>query len=342
MVTAEASIASRLIRPLVLFVTLIAIGTIGYMIIERHTLLEGLYMTVITITTVGFKEVRELHPAGRVFTIFIVLFGVGLFTYLATNIANYFIAGELHGVLDRKRMEKQIERISDHFIVCGFGRMGAQVARELRREQRELVVVDQNHDAVTAARAAGFPALVGDAEEDAVLKQVGVERAAGLVACVDSDASNVMVTISARALNEKLFIVARANGENAQSKLVSAGANRVLWPQGLGGRRIAQMAIRPNVVEFLEVVMHDEELELWLEELTIAIDAELDGCAIGEARIRAATGANIVALRQRTGKLLVAPTPETTLDAGDIIVVLGTKPQLAKLREMTTTAARTI
>lgn len=174
------------------------------------------------------------------------------------------------------------------------------------------------------------PALVFGAV--VLIGAVGVERASGLVTVLDTDAANLMVTVSARALNEKLFIIARTNSEVNESKLIAAGAHRVLFPHGLGGRRMAQMALRPNVAEFLEVVMHDEELELWLEEMTVAIESELDGCEIYAAAIREATGANIVAVRQRTGKLLAAPTRDTRLQAGDIVVALGTRAQLVALR----------
>jgi len=335
MVSAESGIVQRFTKPVLLFATVVLFGAAGYWWLEEMTPLEALYMAVITVTTVGFGEVHPLDGAGRVFTIILVLFGVGAFTYFATSVANYLIAGEIKGFLERRKMQNKIEQLSDHFIICGYGRMGEQVAREFRREKQPLVVVERSEEIVAAAIQAGHLARQGNAENDEVLRAAGIERARGLVAVLDSDAANLMVTLSARALNEKLFIVARTNSEMSQSKLIAAGADRVLFPHGLGGRRIAQMALRPNVVEFLEVVMHDEELELWLEEMTVAIDSELDGCAVYEAKIRGATGANIVAVRQRTGKLLAAPTPDTRLQAGDIVVALGTRAQLVALREKT-------
>ena len=335
MVDAEGGIVRRFSKPVMFFAAVVLFGALGYMWLERMTLLEAMYMAVITVTTVGFSEVRPLHYQGQVFTIVLVLIGVGAFTYFATTVANYLIAGEIKGFLERRKMENKIEQLRDHFIVCGYGRMGAQVAREFRREQKGLVVIEQSDEIAGRAIQAGHLTLVGNAENDEVLRAAGVERAGGLVAVLDTDADNLMVTLSARAMNEKLFIVARTNSEMSESKLINAGANRVLFPHGLGGRRIAQMALRPNVVEFLEVVMHDEELELWLEEMTVGIGSELDGCAVHTADIRGATGANIVALRQRTGKLLTAPTPDTRLQAGDIVVALGTRAQLIALREKT-------
>lgn len=314
----------------------ILVGAFGFAFIERWTFLDALYMSVITVTTVGLTEVRELDAPGRLFTIFLVLGGVAVFSYSITTLANYLIAGELQGMLGRKRMQKQIDQLRQHYIVCGCRRMGFQVAREFRREKKPMVILDLDQEKVDIAIADGYLALVGDAGDDDMLRMVGVERAKGLVTAMDSDATNLMVVLSARALNESLFIVSRMNADSTESKLITAGANRVLTPYGIGGRRMAQLAVRPNVVEFLEVVTHDEELELWLEDFTVAIDARIAGSALGASSVREETGANILALRQRTGKLMVAPTPETVLQPGDIIVALGTREQLEKLREVST------
>jgi len=314
---------------------IVVAGAIGYYYIEPDrswSIIDAVYMAVITVSTVGLKEVHILGPAGRAFTIVLILFGVGAFMYLATALANYFIAGELQGVWGQRRMEKKIANLSGHYIVCGYGRMGREVAQDFKRQHLSIVVIDRSEDAVGVALSDGYLAIVGDAGDDDVLRQAGVERARALVTTIDDDASCLMVALSARALNEELFIVSRANAEHTESKLVAAGADRVLWPYGLGGRRMAQMALRPNVVEFLEIVMHDEELELWLEEVTIAIGSELEGATLGSGAIRERTGAMLVAIRQRTGNMLVAPSPDTALAAGDIVVSLGTRAQLEGLR----------
>lgn len=328
-------IRRQLGRALAVFATVTVFGAIGYYVIERGrewTFLDALYMAVITVSTVGLREVHDLGPAGRTFTIVLILFGVGAFMYLATSLAGYVIAGELYGLWSQRRMEKRLAQLSDHFIICGYGRMGSQVVRDFKRQKWPVVVVDVSEEALQEARGEGHLVVRGDAGDDNVLRKAGVERARGLVTCVQDDAGNLLVVLSARALNEKLFIVARVNAEHNTSKLMTAGANRVLWPYGLGGRRMAQMALRPNVVEFLEFVMHDEELELWLEEVTIAIGSALEGMAIGSAAVREKTGAMLVAIRQRTGKMLVAPPPETMMSAGDIAVALGTRDQLQRLR----------
>ena len=327
----------QLKNAIAVFVLVTALGAGGYYVLERPaqwSWLDAVYMAVITVATVGFEEVHELGPAGRIFTILLILVGVGSFMYLATALGNYVIAGEMQGYWSRRRMEKQIARLSGHFIVCGFGRMGSQVVDEFGREKRPVVVVDPDPAACERAQTAGCYFVTGDAGNDDVLRAAGVERAHGLVTCLDEDADNLLVVLSARTLNDKLFIVARTNRHETTSKLIAAGANRVLWPYGLGGRRMAQMALRPNVVEFLEIVMHDEELELLLEETTVALGSGLAGTAINVAAIREKTGAMLVAVRQRTGKMLVAPSPGTVLQAGDITVALGTREQLQQLRAL--------
>ncbi len=329
----------RLLAPLTLLVAVIAAGSLGYMYLEDLGPIEAVYMSVITVTTVGFREVHPLGPTGQLFTVGLILFGVGAFTYFATSVANYFIAGEIRGLLEQRKMRKEIDQLSDHFIVCGYGRMGQQVAREFQREHRPLVVIDSSESAYHLAVEHGLLAIQGDAEDDEVLKSAGVERARGLVAVLEHDASNLLVTLSARAMNPEIFIGVRTQEEANTSKFYAAGANRVLFPHGLGGRRIAQMAIRPHVTEFLELVMHDEELALWLEELKVAIGSRLDGCAIGEAHIRRQTGANIVALRRRTGELLTTLDASTRLQAGDIIVALGTRKALEALHTLTRESA---
>lgn len=313
----------------------ITLGTLGYVLLTDWPVLDALYMAVITISTVGFREVHELRGTTRLFTIALIILGVGSFTYLISTVHNYLIAGQLFGRLEKRAMLKQLSQLKDHVIVCGYGLMGVQVASDFKREHTPVAVIDAHPDRVQAAISDGHVALEGDAEDEETLRAAGIERARALIAVVDEDASNLMVVFTARSMQPKLFIVARANHFASESKLQRAGANRVLWPYGIAGRRMAQMALRPNVVEFLEFVMHDEELELWLEEATIAIGAKLDGMLIGDAAIRQETGANIVALRARDGAMIVAPTASTRLQAGDIIVALGTREQLQKLREMT-------
>jgi voltage-gated potassium channel len=316
------------------FGLIIALGGIGYWLIEGWSFLDSLYMAVITVTTVGFAEVHPLSPTGRVFTAALIVLGVGGITFAFSALTNYIIAGELGGVLEKRRMTRRVSALREHYIVCGFGRVGYQVCVELKREGQPLVVVDANPPSVERAMSQGYPVMVGDAGNDRVLLEAGIDRACGLVAAVDSDAANLLVVLSARALNSDLYIVARANFEDTEDKLQIAGADRVISPYSLGGRRMAQMLIRPDVVDFLDVVMHDESLELLLEELSVGQDCALDECSIGEARIRMVTGANILGLKRKEGGIIIAPETSTVLYPGDILIALGTRRQLEALAEL--------
>ena len=329
----------RLTPGLIAFVGVTLLGAAGIFLLEdspdeHWTFVDALYQSVITVTTVGLTEAHELNQVGRLFTIVLAVVGFGVYTYMAAFVAQYLITGELQGIWGRRRMQRRIDDLHEHFIVCGFGRMGHQVAGDLRREKHDVVVIDLHEDALQAAVDAGYSVVHGDAGNDNVLERAGIKRARSLLSVIDSDAENIMVTLSARALNEKLFIIARANAEMTESKLISAGANRVIWPYGISGRRMAQMAVRPNVVEFLEFVTHDRELELWLEELTVAFGSALDGSEIGGAAIREKTGANVVAMRLRTDEMVVSPPPTAKVQAGDILIALGTREQLRDLREL--------
>jgi voltage-gated potassium channel len=320
------------------FATVTLLGALGYWLIEGWDPVNALYQSVITVTTVGLEPAKQLTNAGKIYTVVLVLAGVAVFSFSVSMLTNYLITGEIRDLMGMRRMTRRIEETSDHFIVCGYGRMGREVAREFHREKKPVVVIDRDAQIVKHALDDGHMVLHGDAESDEVLKGVGVARARGLVSAMDDDAVNLMVVLSARVLNPDLFIVSRMNVPTSESKLITAGANRVLSPYGIGGRRMAQMAVRPNVVEFLEVVTHDEELEMWLEDVTIAIESRLDEKRIGECGVRQKTGANILALRKRTGKLMVAPNADTVLQAGDIIVALGTRDQLSALRELSARA----
>jgi voltage-gated potassium channel len=328
------SLERRLLNVGLIFGSIIIIGGIGYKLVEGWSWIDAFYMAIITVTTVGFGEIHPLTPAGRLFTAILILLGVGGITYTFSALTYYVIAGELQGVLERRRMARQIKSMRGHFIVCGFGRVGHQVCAELKREKQPLVVVDTDEPSIEQARAQGYLVVMGNAGNDQVLHDAGIEQATGLVAAVDSDAANLLVVLSARALNPDLYIVARANLEDTEAKMLQAGANRVISPYSLGGRRIAQMFIRPDVVDFLDVVMHDETLELLLEDLTVGYGCTLDQCSIGEARIRKETGANILGLKRKEGGIIISPEASTVLYAGDVLIALGTRQQLEALADL--------
>ncbi len=324
----------RLVDIALIFGLITIIGGVGYWIIEGWSWLDAFYMAVITVTTVGFGEIYPLSPVGRVFTTVLIVLGVASITYAFSALTNYVIAGELGGILERRRMARRVNSLRDHYIVCGFGRVGHQVCSELMREGQPLVVVDADLPSVEQVSSQSYPVVIGDAGDDQVLQEAGIERARGLVAAVDSDAANLLVVLSARALNPDLYIVARANLEDTEAKLLRAGADRVISPYSLGGRRMALMLIHPDVVDFLDVVMHDESLELFLEDLTVGHGCTLDQCSIGEARIRKVTGANILGLKREEGKIVISPEASTVLYPGDVLIALGTRQQLESLSEL--------
>jgi voltage-gated potassium channel len=330
---AAATLERRLLRIVLTFAVIIAFGGVGYAVIEGWSLLDAFYMAVITVTTVGFAEVYPLSRMGKLFTLVLILLGVGGITYAFSALTNYVIAGELGGFLEARRMKQRLAALKDHYVVCGFGRVGQQVCDELVREGRALVVIDDRQDARLRATERGFPVVYGNAGNDQILLEAGIERARGLVAAAGDDAENVLIALSARALNPSLQIVARANAGDTEAKLFRAGANRVILPHRLGGRRMAQIFLRPDVVDFLDFVMHDESLQLFLENMTVRSGCPLDGRTVGEARIRETVGANILGIKRGDG-IIVSPELSTRLAPDDVLVALGTREQLAALARL--------
>ncbi len=323
-----------LIRVVAIFISVVLLGTLGYSLLEGWPLVDAFYMTIITLSTVGFGEVRPLSPSGRLFTIILIMVGVGGGAYLFSTVADFIITGELRGTLRRRRMEKQIERLRDHYIICGFGRVGQQVAAEIRQAGKPLVVIDDSPEAVQRMEEAGYLYVQGDAAEDEVLRAAGIARASGLVACVDSDAENVYVVLSARALRPDLVIVARANSVDSERKLRQAGATHVVSPYAIGGRRMATMLLHPHVVDFLDVLMHSSELELMMEEIRVGPNGELAGKTVSEADVRQRTGANILAVKGYRGKLFRKLEPDFRFAPDDVLIALGTREQLNELARL--------
>lgn len=321
---------------LVLLGVLIA-GTAGYLVLG-FSLLDAVYQTVTTITTVGFREVRPLSTAGIIFTIFLIIVGVGTALYTFGVVLEALVEGHLRQYLERRRMDREIGRMSGHAIVCGWGRVGRSVGTYFAALGTEVVVVDKNPDRVTAMPA-GMRWLTGDVTNDDVLREAGIMNARALIAAIDTDADNVYVTLSARALRPDLVIVARARNEASESKLLRAGATRVVNPQRIGGQRMAAAALQPNVVEFLEVVMHDVDLEFRLEEVQVATGSRLTGLTLRQTELGDG-GALVLALRRPGGPFMTNPSLDTGIEAGSVLIAIGTQSQLAALREAAGRAPR--
>ncbi len=314
-----------------LLVGALAFGAICFRYIENYTWNEALYMSVITVSTVGFTEVRPLDDRGRIVAMILILVGVGAFTYVVSAISNYVLSTRIHGLFHHMQMERSLQQLAHHFIVCGYGRMGTQVAEQFRRAGRTVVVVERDAGAVEAARADGHIAVDGDAGQDDVLRRAGVERAAGLISTLDSDADALFAVLSARQLNPKIFVVARVNEQTSEPKLLKAGANRVMWPYGVNGKRMAQLAMKPNVVDFMEVLLDETGEAVVMEEMRVAPGSDADGRSLRDLDVRKAFGVSIAAIRVGGARCVAAPGGDTVLKAGDVIVAVGPMAALERL-----------
>jgi voltage-gated potassium channel len=326
----------RLLVPVAILVVLLAAGTLGYQLVEGWGRLDALYMTVITLTTVGFQEIHPLSAGGRVFTMALALGGVFTAFYAGVEFIRAVVTGEILTVLGRQRMESRLEKLSGHFVVCGFGRMGRLVAEEFSSAGLPFVVVDRDEKVLEGFDIPHGIPLVGDATADDVLRRAGVERARALVTTAASDADNLFITMSARLLNERLVIVARAEGEGAEVKLQRAGASRVVSPYSIGGRRVAQAVLRPNAMDFIELATRTGHLELQIEEVEVRAGSALVGRSVKASPIRSELGIIIVAIKKPGGKMAFNPEPEAVLEAGDLLITLGHRQQLDRLEEMAT------
>jgi voltage-gated potassium channel len=314
-----------------LLVSIIAGGTIGYMLIERWGAWDAFYMTVITVTTVGFAEVHPLSRAGQVFTVLLLIGGVGAALYTFTLLATIVVEGGLPKGLQRRRHQRMLEGITDHFIVCGYGRIGSIVAQRLQRQHVPFVVVERDPQRLQEAIDQGALAVEADASREEVLKRVGIDRARGLIAVVGTDAENVYAVLSARVLRPDLFIVGRAETEDATIKLKRAGADRVISPYQIGAVQIAQTALRPAVVDFVEFATSTDNLELAMEEIPIAANSVLANRSIVEANLRQRYGVIVVGIQRHDRRMEFNPEPDTAIFPGDKLVVLGRPTPLKQL-----------
>lgn len=316
----------RLLGAVSALVVVLAVGTVGYLLLG-FTLLDALYQTVTTVATVGFREVTPFGAAEKWFTMVLILMGVGAVLYAFSVLMETLLEGRLNELLGRRRMEQSIASMTDHVIICGWGRVGRAIGVELAEAGRTLVVIDPDEAKIEGA----VHAIVGDATDDEVLRRAGIERAASLVAAADSDAANSFITLSARALNPRLFIVARTRSSDSDDKLTRAGADRVVNPQSIGGARMAAFVLRPHVAAFLDVVMHERTLEFRLEEVPVEGGSPLVGTSLRAAGIRDRTGALVLALRDPRGNFLTNPDPDTAITAGHVVIAIGTQDELDAL-----------
>ena len=322
----------RLIVPGLLLAAVVLAGIAGYMTIEGWSLIDSLYMVVITLSTVGFREVHDLSATGRILTMGIILTGVSTVIYSVGQVIEMMVEGQVVGYRRRKKMEKIITELKNHYIICGFGRVGHQVAVEFNSAKIPYVVLDSKPETAEEMAENNIPYIVGDITSDKVLLDAGIKHAKGLIASADSDAANVFVTLSARVLNPNLTIIARSSSIDAENKLKKAGANKVISPYFTAGKRIAAMAIKPIAVDFLDTVLHSEHLELEMREFKVTSDCTLVGKTLGEANIRQKSGAFVTAIMRNGGNFDFQPMATTKVEAGDTLVAIGTPSQLDSLQ----------
>jgi voltage-gated potassium channel len=323
-----------LLKTALALVLLVCLGTAGYRILEGFDLLDSLYMTVITLTTVGFGELHALSPAGRIFTILLILGGGGVAAYTVTASVEYLVSGQWRAQWDARRRRKMLDTLNRHVIVCGFGRVGRFVAQDLKSEGVPFVVLEKEAERMEHTRRFGYLALQGNAANEALLEQAGIRRARGLVAAVDSDAENVYITLTARGLNPDLNIIARANFEESESKLLRAGANRVLLPYSISGRRMVTMLLHPEISDFLEEVAHAGGMELLLEQVKLGQASKLAGLTLAEAKSRLQLNVSVLAYKNPGAAANQRPGPETRFLEGMQIFAFGTRDDLRLLSEL--------
>jgi voltage-gated potassium channel len=311
-----------------------AVGTIGYRWSLDETWLQAFYRSIVTSALVGLDTVPR-NDSARILSIFMVFAGVTIFAVLASTLAESVARGVVTGAWAEKRRRRAIDKLRDHIIICGYGRVGQQIAEQLRAAGATYVIVDFHADALEAAREHGDHFIEGNATHDEDLRAAGLDRAAGLVVASDSDSDNLYIALSSRAVNDKLFVVARASNADAAKKLRLAGADRVVEPYSAAGRAMANLILKPQVTAFVDLVTTAaSDSDLRFEELVVPPDCERAGQTIGEMRIRGATGAVIIAVRKHDGHFETTPNPDMRLDEGDVIIAAGTDEELRLLDDL--------
>jgi len=309
-------------------------GTLGYSLIEGWRFLDALYMTVITITTVGYGEVAPLSPGGITFTMILILTSVGMVAFVVAGLARIMVEGEVRRILGRRKLEKKIGSLKDHVIICGYGRIGSYICRELAAKPLPFVVVEQSPEITQRLEENNYYYVNGDARDDDTLRRAGIASAKCLVAAVASDADNLYITLTARDLNPNLDILSRATDEQAQKKLLTAGANRVVSPYLIGAHRMAMALLRPTVVDFMEIAMHRGSIELQLEEIKVHHVGRLSSTTLRESGIRSDLDLIVVAIKKESGKMIYNPSSETQIEPGDTLIIMGERKNLDQLEKL--------
>ncbi len=324
----------RLRISLLFLAVVICAGMLGYTVIEGWPLFDALYMTVITLATVGFKEVHELSHAGKVFTITLIIGGTGVIAYSLGSLIQFMVEGQFQQVVGRRKMQQTIGKLRDHYIICGFGRIGQMICKEFETRPVTFVVVEKNPHLCERLSREGYLFVQGNATDDETLVAAGIDRARGLITAVTSDTDNVYITLTARGLNPELFILARAGEEGAEVKLMRAGASKVISPYTIGAVRMAHAILRPSVVDFIELATASENLALQIEEIEVSEKSLLVGKSLVTAEIRQSMGIIIVAIKQPDGHMLFNPPSHTVINPHSVLIILGERPAITRLEQV--------
>ncbi len=316
-----------------ILIVMIGGGTVGYSLIEGWSLFESLYMTTITLATVGYSEVHTLSHQGQIFTIFLIIFGVGSIAYTLTSSLQFVVEGQLRQIMGRKKLQSKIKKLENHYIICGYGRIGRQICKQFASKPLPFIVIDNSVASVQRLEEDGFLYINADATEDETLIQAGIERAKGLITAVSTDSANVYIVLSARGINPDLFIMARASEDGTEKKLLSAGANKVVSPYSMGAYRMAQAVLRPSVVDFIDIATGHNNIELQLDEIPVAKTSSLVGKPLLDSGIRKDLGLIIVGIKNGNA-MSFNPSAQTIIQAGDTLIALGEQPEIRKLEQI--------
>jgi len=312
---------------------IVLFGTAGYMVIEGWGFLDALYMTVITISTVGYREVHTVSVPGRIFTIFLVISGVGFILYMTGALVQFLVEGRMRTILGRRRLDRKINRLKNHYIICGYGRIGRVVSRRIIRKPLDVVVIEKSPDLVPVMEADGMLYISGDAAHEENLIKAGIDRAKGLIAALATDAQNVFLILTARQLNPELNIIARADRKESKKKLLAAGANVVESPYDVGALSMAQRILRPTVTNFLNLALAHRRKDIQMEEIPVSPASSLVNVMLKDSAIRQNYNLILIAIKRSDGSMLFNPSYETVIRAGETVIAVGEVENLRKLEK---------
>jgi voltage-gated potassium channel len=325
----------NLIFATIMLALVIGLGTVGYMVLEHWNFLDSLYMTVITISTVGFNEVNPVSNQGRILTMTVLISGLGVLAYVVGTLTRTLVEGQLLEVMGRKKLERQIQKLKNHYIICGYGRVGRIICEEIKKSRpTPLVVIDSDSTLTPIIEEHGYLYYLGDATSEETLLKAGIRSAKGLATALDSEADNVYITLTAKGLNPELFVLARAGRRGSEIKLERAGADRVISPHQIGGFRMAQALLRPNVAEFIDFATHDPDSGMNMEEIPVRADSQFSDISLVDSGIRQQFDLIIVAIKKASGEMIFNPASHTRIQIGDTLIALGQRSNLIKLERL--------